>query len=77
MKRIEFLEGRETLGEKPGVWNKLFRDSKVEEIMLPSTLRELPPDVFRDCKNLKVVWVARGCPLDVRKFVGEGVEVRL
>ena len=74
---MEFLEGRETLGEDSGVWNKILRDSRVEEIVLPSTLREMSPDVFRDCGSLKTVRVARACPLDVGGFVREGVEVQL
>ena len=74
---MEFLEGRETLREDSSIWNKIFRGSRVEEIVLPSTLRELPPDVFRDCGSLRVVRVARACPLDVGRFVREGVEVQL
>ena len=75
VKRMEFLEGREALGEDHGLWNKLFRNSGVEEIVLPGTLREMPSDVFRKCDRLRVVRVAEGCPLDIRKFVGESVEV--
>ena len=44
--------------------------------MFPSTLREMTPEVFNDCKDLKTVWVAEGCPLDVGKFVGDTVDVR-
>ena len=38
---------------------------------------EISPNVFRDCDSLRVVRVAEGCPLDIRKFVGESVEVQL
>lgn len=78
VKRIKFLEGREVLGrdeEDAGVWNKVFRDGKVEEIALPSTLREMSSEIFRDCGSLKIVRVARGCPIDVGKFVDRKVEV--
>ena len=79
VRRVEFLEGRETLGmgeEGSDVWNALFRDCGVEEVVLPSTLRELHPDIFRDCKRLRTVRVARGCAVKVRKFVGFLVRVR-
>ena len=46
LKKIEFLEGRETFGEDVGVWNRLFRDCKVEEVALPSTLKEMSPEIF-------------------------------
>ena len=78
VKRVTFLEGREVLGrdeEDAGVWNKAFRDGKVEEIALPSTLREMFSEIFRDCDSLKIVRVARSCPIDVGKFVGGKVEV--
>ena len=44
--------------------------------MFPSTLREMVPGIFNDCKDLKTVRVAEGCPLDVEKFVGDTVDVR-
>ena len=78
VKRIKFMEGKEVLGkdeEDAGVWNKVFRDGKVEEIVLPSTLREMSPEIFRDCGSLKIVRVARDCPIDVGKFVSGKVEV--
>ena len=75
MKKIEFMEGRRSLGNA-GVWNKIFQESRVEEIVLPSTLREIASGIFNDCKDLKTVWVAEGCPLDVRKFVGDTVDAR-
>ena len=43
--------------------------------MLPSTLREVPQDIFKDCGSLRVVRVAKGCPLDIEKYVGENVKV--
>ena len=80
LKRIEFMEGREVLGkdvEDTSVWNGIFRECRVEEIILPGTLREMSPNIFRDCDSLKTVRVAKGCSLDIRKFVGENVEVQL
>lgn len=77
--RIEFLEGKEVLGkdqEDTSMWNTLFRECGVKEIILPSTLREMSPDIFRDCKDLKTVRVAKGSQIKVRKFVGITVRVR-
>ena len=53
-----------------------FWSSGIEEIALPRTLKEMDEDAFEDCKNLKVVWVEEGCQLDIRKYVGDSVEVR-
>lgn len=78
LRKVEFLEGTEVLGKDEkyfDVWSKLFRDSRVKEVVLPSTLREMHPDMFKDCSALKIVWVAKGCPLNVKSFVGSGVEV--
>ena len=44
--------------------------------MLPGTLREIGENAFNDCENLKTVWVEENCTLDVRKCVGDNVEVR-
>ena len=53
-----------------------FRRSGIEEIALPRTLKEMGKDVFKNCQNLKTVWVEEGCAVDVRKYVGDSVEVR-
>ena len=78
IKRIEFLEGIQTLGdgkEDTDFWNKVFRDCIVEEIMLPGTLKKISPDLFNSCDNLKIVQVAKGCKVKVRKFVSNSVKV--
>ena len=64
VKRAKFVDGRETFGEDAGIWNGPFRSCGVEEIVLPSTLREMPPGIFKDCKSLRVVRVG--------DFVGSG-----
>ena len=58
------------------IGEKCFKESGVEEITLPSTLKEMGENVFKDCNNLKTIWVGEGCALDVRKYVGKDVEVR-
>ena len=54
----------------------VFQNSGIEEITLPATLKSLYAYTFSDCRNLKTVWVERGCALDVRKYVGSNVDVR-
>ena len=76
---MEFTEGLEALGgseDDPGACGWLFKGSGVQEVVLPSTLRQMSQDIFKGCDSLRVVRVARGCPLDVRKFVGSRVKVR-
>ena len=78
VRKVRFLEGREALGmgeEGSGIWNALFKDCGVEEVVLPSTLREVSPDIFRGCKSLKLVRVAKSCPLDIKKYVRKDVVV--
>ena len=45
-------------------------------MVLPSTLREMSPDVLRDCEDLKTVWVAKGCRIEVKDFVNRSVRVK-
>ena len=54
----------------------LSKGSGVQEVVLPGTLRQISPDMFKGCDSLRVVRVARGYPLDVRKFVDSRVKVR-
>ena len=79
LKRIEFIEGREVIGkdeEDTTIWNHMFRYCGVKEVVLPSTLREISPDVFRDCEYLKTVWIAEGCRIEVKDFVNLSVKVK-
>ena len=50
LKQIAFLEGRAALRTKSNsnVWNRLFLESRVRELILPSTLKEISPDIFND-----------------------------
>ena len=78
IKKFEFLEGKTTFGRDRGAasfWNGVFRKFKADEVVLPSTLAEMPTDIFEGCADLRVVRVAEGCPLDIGRFVGENVEV--
>ena len=66
--------GRDT--DRSNDWRLLFHESGVEEVVLPSTLREARSDIFEGCSCLKVVRVARGCAVNVRKLVGFSVKVK-
>ena len=44
--------------------------------MRPWTPREIDKDALYWCDGLRTVWVEEGCTLDVRKYVGQNVEVR-
>lgn len=70
LKCVEVPKGVEYLG------NECFRESAVEEITLPSTLKEIGENVFTECKNLKIMWAEDSCALDLKKYVGNTVEVR-
>ena len=51
-------------------------NSGIEEVTLPSTLKEMKKDIFNGAFNIKVVLVARGCAVDVSKYVESSVEVK-
>lgn len=79
LKRVEFPEGIESLGrddKSSDSWGELFKGSGVKEVVLPSTLREMSPNIFKDCGSLKTVWVAKGCKLNIRLLVGFFVRVK-
>lgn len=46
-----------------------FQDSGLEEISLPKTLNDICRNAFQDCTRLAVVFVAEGCPADVRRRI--------
>lgn len=53
-----------------------FKDSGIEEITLPNTLREIGENVFNTCPNLKIVRVEKGCVINVKALVDKNVKVR-
>lgn len=75
VKRMEFLEGRKILGKDSDAWNRLFRDSRVEEVVLPGTLKDMSPNLFRGSSSLKIVWVGNGCRINVSRLVNPQVRV--
>lgn len=69
VKRARFVDGREMLVEDAGIWNGPFWSCGVEKIVLPSTLREMPPGIFKGCGSLRVVRAG--------DFVGNGGRCRM
>ena len=69
LRNVEIAEGTERIEYE------CFRGSRLEEITLPSTLKEMGSDVFRDCSDLETVWVEEGCALDVREHVADSVVI--
>lgn len=70
LKRVEIPSGVEYIG------TECFMDSGIKKITLPDTLKKIGKDAFDDCPSLRTVWVEEGCTLNIRKYVGDGVEVR-
>ena len=57
--RIEIPSGVEYIRKN------CFWFSRIEEITLPSTLKEIDEEAF-DCSSLKIVFVEDGCTLDIK-----------
>ena len=52
-------DGLETLSDRYSV--EVFENSKIEEITLPSTLRKIDSNAFKQCENLRTIYVKSGC----------------
>ena len=70
LKSVEILNGVKYIE------NECFEGSGIEEITLPSTLSEIGKNAFKDLEHLVVVWVEKGCPIEIRKYVGNSVKVK-
>ena len=68
------------------LWGYTFARCGIEEIILPDTLKRIPPYAFKECKNLKRVvcgtglkkidaWAFGGCDQLSELVNAEGVEV--
>ena len=85
LKRVVLNEGLVELITESGqydengnltMYNGIFGQSGLEEIVLPGTLREIRGPVFDGCSNLKVVWVGGKCTVNIRANVAESVEIQ-
>ena len=76
LRKVEFAEGTESLGkedENSDDWWRLFSFCGVEEVVLPSTLREISPNIFKNSGSLRTVWVTKDCPVCVESLVDSSV----
>ena len=68
-------EGFETLNIENGYDDDEYQSAEdtnncgVEEIVFPSTLKEIGAYMFYDYPHLRVVWVRDGCNIDIRNCV--------
>lgn len=53
----------------------VFQESGLEEITLPSTLKEIGDNAFRDCDNLRVILVENGCSVYIKNKAKDSAEV--
>ena len=53
-------EGLEALVDKDCYYG-VFEGSRIEEIVLPSTLKEVDRFVFCNCNSLRTIYVKGGC----------------
>ena len=65
LRAVEFGEGMEVLrtgewSEEDISWPGIFTTCQLEEVRLPSTLKQIEPGVFRGCKNLKSISLPNG-----------------
>lgn len=58
------------------IGEQCFSSSGIEEITLPRSLKEIGENAFKYCDRLKTIWLEEGCTLDIKKYVGNSVEVR-
>lgn len=73
LKKIVLNERLTTLGRKGK--DGAFQDSGLEEIYLPSNLRNVTTNTFSGCQNLKTVDIAKSCAVNIESYVGPAVQV--
>lgn len=71
-------EGLETLKEHYDLthncYHGIFQDSRVEEVTLPSTMKEIGQMTLADCSSLRTIYVKSGCQADLSR-VPSSVEI--
>ena len=71
---LEIL-GQGTVSEDDDSFQGVFESSGLEEVALPSTLRQIGPCAFRGCDNLRSVVLPEGLErIDYRAFFRSGLE---
>ena len=69
LKYVEIPNSVEYIGKE------CFSSIEIEEITLPSTLKEIGEGAFYNCNSLRTVWVEEGCTLYIKKYVRRNVNV--
>ena len=64
-------EGLEELGDwcKGPHCIRAFCSSRIEEITLPSTLREIDVHTFECCKNLRTIYTKNNSKIDISQLI--------
>ena len=80
LRRAVLNEGLEALADQRGghidTYYGVFQGSRIEEVTLPSTLREIGRNTFKWCSDLKTIYVEKGCQVDCSKL-GKPSSVRI
>lgn len=80
LKRVQLNEGLETLGQREVLYGeecegKVFQETAIESIKIPSTLKRIEYETFNCCKNLKSVEIPNGVEyIGEYCFAGCGIE---
>ena len=71
LRRVVLNEGLEKIGIqcKCHYCIGAFDSSKIEEVTLPSTLREIDVLTFERCKSLRTIYVRNGCRADLSQLI--------
>ena len=71
LRRVVLNEGLEKIGIqcKSHYCIGAFGSSKIEEITLPSTLREIDVLTFECCDSLRTIYVRNGCRADLSQLI--------
>ena len=72
LRRVTLNEGLEVLkdeyNEEWKQYSGVFPYCKIEEITLPSTLKEIGQCTFKDCRCLRTIYVKSGCKADLSQL---------
>ena len=72
-KGLEVL-GTDEYPSKGRIYYGVFQGSTIEEVTLPSTLKVIEYDAFRNCKNLKYITLPDGLgKIGMRCFYESGI----
>lgn len=66
---VELLSGVEYIGQE------CFGNSYLQQLMLPSTVKEICENAMDECDYLKLIWVEDDCAVDIWKCMGDFVTI--